>query len=175
MQEHSKATPAGGPTSPVELAALVAAGAQSPTAAQELHLRMTIEGGQAAERYSFHFEASGGGLVNARMSCQMTGREARSRAAAISTEDFAGLLEAADIPKLLEVRQPMYRIPPCSMLGRIEVSARQQRMSFVFMADRAQAEQAGMTPSPELARLVDRVFEVSAKYVDAGEAKSLRP
>jgi len=175
MPVTEKFTPAGVPSVPAELAKSIEGAIQHPERFQGIQIRMTIEGGQAEERYAFHFEASSEGLLISRMSCRLTGREARARSRTLSRAEFVDLLRHADIAKLVHVGRPLARVPPCSLLGRIEITDGIQRVSFLFMADPGQAEQAGMEPPPELARLVDRIFEVSAKHMDVADTRSLRP
>jgi hypothetical protein len=175
MPDKTKVAPAGAPSAPSELARSIREAVQNPEIARGIHIRMSIEGGTAEERYAFHFEASGAGSLSAHMSCRMTNREARSRTESISREDFAELLRASDLMKLIEVRRLMYGIPPCSLLGRVEITDDQQRVSFVFMADPGQAAEAGMETPPELMKLIDKIFEVSEKYTDASGAYTLRP
>lgn len=175
MPITEKITPAGVPSVPDELVQSIEGAIQHPERSQGIQIRMAIEGGQAEERYTFHFEASSEGLLTSQMSCRLTSREARARSGTLSRDEFVDLLRHADIAKLVQVGRPLARVPPCSLLGRIEITDGIQRVSFVFMADPGQAEQAGMEPSPELARLVERIFEVSAKHMDAADTRSLRP
>jgi len=101
--------------------------------------------------------------------------EARSKPGALSRTEFVSLLRAADIAALIETKRPLVRIPPCSLLGRVEILGGAQKMTFIFMADQGQAEQAGMEPPPALARLVDKIFEVSAAHMEVKAARGLRP
>jgi hypothetical protein len=175
MAANQKINPRGTPSVPAELAQTIQDAIASKERASDVMIRMTIEGGQAEERYRFHFEASGQGALSSHLSCRMTGREAHSKAGVLSHTEFAGLLRAADVAALVETKRPLVRIPPCSLLGRVEIVGGAQKMTFVFMADPGQAAQAGMEPPPALARLVDKIFDVSAAHMDVKAARSLRP
>jgi hypothetical protein len=175
MPEEGKAAPTGIPAVPAELTESLRLAVEKPDLAREVQIRMSVEGGHEAERYSFHFNASGAGALSSSMSCRMTGREGRSRAERIEHEDFVGLLRAADLPRLIEVQRPLNRIPPCSLIGRLEITDGKQRVTFLFMADPAQAAAAGFQMPPELARLVEAVYAVSAKYMGAQGLEAVRP
>lgn len=175
MADNEKTQPGGAPRVPDELAQAIRAAIETPDANGAVQLMMTIEGGVASERYDFHFEATSAGTVRADMTCRMTGRHVVPAIGELSRNDIVGLLRAAEDVQRAGVRRPPGPIPPCSLLGRIEIFGGAQKMSFVFMADAEQAKQAGMEPPRELAALVDRVFEVSTKGAKATSAQALRP
>jgi hypothetical protein len=175
MADYDRMQPGGSPRVPDELAQVMRAAIDLPDENGAVQLRMTIAGGVADERYDFHFEATSAGVVRADMSCRMTGRHVDPAIGALSRADIVGLLHAAEAVQRAGVRRPPRPVPPCSLLGRIEILGGTQRMSFVFMADAEQAKQAGMEPPRELAALVDRVFDVSTKGAKAAGAQSLRP
>jgi len=175
MATNQKVSPGGAPSVFGELAQTIQDAIANKDRANDVAIRMTIDGGQVEERYSFRFEASGQGAMTSRLSCRMTGREARSKPGALSRTEFVSLLRAADIAALIETKRPLVRIPPCSLLGRVEILGGAQKMTFIFMADQGQAEQAGMEPPPALARLVDKIFEVSAAHMEVKAARGLRP
>lgn len=175
MVDEMKTVPAGIPSVPAELIETLRLALERPELASQVQIRMSIDGGQEAERYSFHFDASGAGVFSARMNCRMTERRLESGSERIERQDFVRLLRAADLPRLMETYRPLNRIPPCSLVGRLEITDGRQRVTFLFMADAAQAAAAGFQMPAELARLVDEVYAVSAKYMGVHGPEAVRP
>src|SRR5689334_4813571 len=102
MADHSKAGPAGIPAVPAELTETLRLAVERPELASRVQIRMLVDGGQEAERYTFNFEASGDGVLSSRLSCRMTNRESESGAERIDQQDFVRLLRAADLTRMME-------------------------------------------------------------------------
>jgi hypothetical protein len=149
--EDAKAFPQGPPPEPSELAERFDRAVKEPEVRREFQIRLNVEGGHAGERYEFRFHASGTG--DAEVSLVDNLRERRRET-------------------LLEASRSRPRIPPGSVVGRLEVGDGRQEISVLFMADPGQAESAGYRMPPELAEILQRLYDLGAKHL--GE-KDVRP
>ncbi|MPY89744.1 MAG: hypothetical protein GEU99_17710 [Luteitalea sp.] len=175
MPDEQKASPGGAPLVPDELAEKLRLAADHAERASDVQIRLSIEGGQAEERYRYRFEATGSGALACELYCRMTQRDGRIAGERIEREDFARLIRSVDVPALLSNRRPLRQIPPCSLVGRLEITDGLRQVAFLFMADPGQAESAGYELPPELARVVEDVYSVSAKYMEKQGITSVRP
>jgi hypothetical protein len=174
-EESKKISPAGAPFVPGEMAERLRSASEQPEAAAGVQLRLTVTGGHADERYDYRFEASGAGALSCDLHCRMTQRDAHVSNLRIERGDFVQLLRTIDVQKLIEVRRPLSRIPPCSLVGRFEIHDGVRQLTFLFMADPGQAESAGFRMPPELERIVEQVYSISAKYLRTEGPNSVRP
>lgn len=172
MNDPTKSTPKGAPSIFQNLDEQVQRAAAEPKAGGNIRIKMLIEGGVHEERYHFHFVASGEGEVECGMRCQLSDRAYDTRATEMSREEFAEILQKIRVPTLVESSQPDVPIPPCSLVGRLEISNGEQTMSAVFMADAGQAETAGYKMPPALAEIVERIYDLAERQLDA---KDVRP
>src|SRR5215204_3445800 len=112
MNAEGKKTPQGVPPIFQELNEQVRQGAAAPEAAENVYVRMLIDGGEHGERYHFHFVASGRGEVESGIRCDLSDREYETQTAELQQEDWAKLLQSLNIPALIESRQLNVHIPP---------------------------------------------------------------
>lgn len=93
----------------------------------------------------------------------------------MSAADFERLLRSVDVRRLKEARRTrMPRIPPCSVLGRLEVFDGRERVEVVFMADPEQARQAGYRMPPVIARVTERIYAIAAQQLGLKGAAAVR-
>jgi hypothetical protein len=175
MNEQSNHTgkdqPAAAPSVPGELVKKVSEGISDPERARDLRVALWVEGGAPSERYEFHFEASGSGEARAGMKNEATGREAKPRTIELEPSDFSDLLRTLDVRRLIRAAGQQQRIPPDSVIGRLEISDGEQRVSTVFMADAEQAKDAGYELPREVAQAVDRIYDLAARQLDEKDVR----
>ena len=56
-------------------------------------------------------------------------------------------------------------IPPCSVVGVLEVFDGRERVRVVFMADPEQAREAGYRMPPAVSRLTKRIYTIAAQQL----------
>jgi hypothetical protein len=161
-----KEQPAAAPSVPGELVKKVAEGVTDPEHARDLRVSLWVEGGAPSERYEFHFEAVGTGEAKAHMRNEITGREPAPRAIELAPSEFSDLLRTLDVRRMIRAAGQPPRIPPDSVIGKLEISDGEQRVSTVFMADAEQAKDAGYELPREVANAVDRIYDLAARQLD---------
>lgn len=167
----AKQSPGDLPNAPEVLADKVAQAVKGGKERADLHVRLNVEGGVREERYEFRFDASGGGEVECGLICAMSKRDHAPKASKITAAEFAKLLKSVDIDRLAEAAKAVPRIPPDSLIGRLQVTDGQQEVTIIFMADPEQAKTAGYEPPPEVARLVDSIYKQAAKQLGVRNAR----
>ena len=143
-------------------------------------LRLRIDGGNAEERYDFHFELSRAGNVRLSMSDRMTKRKVPEKISRVEPAEVDALLRALDPAKLKQVQAKQVRrkpqpIPPCSLIGKLEVWDGRSFMVATFMADPAQAEHAGHRVPAEVLEASEAIFSLAARIAEVQGAAELRP
>lgn len=163
--ERFKATPAGAPDVPDELAAKIARALEDPKRGRDIHVRLDVEGGQHDERYEFHFDATAAGEATAGLRSELADKTLRAQTAKLPPRSRTQLLRALDVAELARAARVRPRIPPDSLIGRLEVTDGEQRVTAVFMADPEQARTAGFELPPELAKAVDTIYTLAARQL----------
>jgi hypothetical protein len=139
-------------------------------------VRLTIEGGVRGEEYRFHFEAAAGGGVAYGLRSELTGRQIGDSIGRIAPAAVDRLLRTADLGRLRQLeRRRSPPIPPCSLVGRLEVVDGATRVQVLFMADPEQAKQAGHRTPPAVARTVERIYSLAAAEMRLPSADDVRP
>lgn len=137
---------------------------------------MTIDGGNRGEEYSFHFEASAGGAVGCRFKSHLSGHHFDDSVSRIEPMEFDRLLRSLNVSRLKQARRRrMPPIPPCSLLGQLEVFDGKERVQVVFMADAGQAKQAGYRMPPVVRRATETIYSLAARRLGLKGAEALRP
>lgn len=172
MIDRRKTTPRGGPPIFQELEEQVQRAATDPGKAEYVRVKMVVDGGVEEEKYRFRFVASTEGEVECEMTCRLSDRNYETQTEKLSQKRLAKLFGAIDIPALVEARRPDINIPPCSLVGRLEVSNGEQTVTAIFMADAGQANTAGYSMPPALAEAAEVIYDLSAKQLGA---KKVRP
>jgi hypothetical protein len=169
--QATKHSPGAPPSAPGELADKVTKAIKSDKERAELHVRLNVEGGQHEERYEFRFDASGGGEVECGLTCALSKRDLAPATSKITATDFAKLLKSVDIAKLAEAAKAVPRIPPDSLVGRLQVTDGRQQVTVIFMADPEQAKAAGYEPPPEVTQIVEGIYKQAAKQLGVRNAR----
>ena len=139
-------------------------------------VRLTIEGGVRGEEYRFHFEAAAGGGLAYGLRSELTGRQIPDAISRVEPAQFERLLRTAEPGRLKRAqRSRLPPIPPCSLVGRLEVFDGAERVQVVFMADPEQARQAGHRTPPAVRRAVDRIYALAATEMRLKSAADVRP
>ena len=139
-------------------------------------VRLTVDGGVPGEQYRFRFEISAGGAIAYRLKSELAGRLVEDSVSRVEPAEFDRLLRGLRIGQLKQARQrrPPH-IPPCSVLGLLEVFDGRARVEMVFMADPEQARQAGHRTPPVVARAVDRIYTLAARQMGLKTPAAIRP
>jgi hypothetical protein len=164
---NHKAAPGGVPASLRQLDAKVRQAAAARAALPELRVSMSVTGGVAGERYDFRCDVSGDGRVACQMSCELFQREYKARPAKIPQATVVELLRKINVEEMARASESQPPIPPDSLVGRLEISDGQQTFATVFMADPEQARTAGYEIPPELRQLIDTIYDLAAKQMNA--------
>jgi hypothetical protein len=170
--EYAKASPQGPPPDREQLAERLERAVKEPEVLRDFYLRLDVEGGHAGERYEFRLRASGTGDAQVSLVDNLRGRRQEATTVHFTQRDVAGLLRALDVRTLLEASRVQARIPPGSVVGRLEINDGRQQISALFMADPGQAESAGYRMPPRLAQLLELLYKLGAKHL---RMKDVRP
>lgn len=162
-EDEVKRSPTAVPPAPLELAGKIQQAIEDAKARVDIHVRLNVEGGQHEERYEFRFDASGAGEIECGLKCKLSGRAYESKITKLTSRDFASLLQTIDTEKLAEASKVTPRIPPDSLVGRLQVTDGNQEVSIIFMADPEQAKTAGYEPPPQVAKVIDKIYKLGAK------------
>jgi hypothetical protein len=149
--------------------------AQVPADSGGPRISVRIDGGPRGEEYRFHFEAAASGAVLLDYKSDLAGRQVEASRATLSPADFDRLLRGANLRQLKTAsRARPARIPPCSVVGVLDVFDGRERVRVVFMADREQAREAGYRTPPAVSRLVDRIYTLAAQQLGLKDAAAIR-
>jgi hypothetical protein len=144
-------------------------------------VRLRIDGGNREERYLLDFELAEGGSLRAAFESALGNRSAPEIVTRVEPTEVESLKRALDVPKLRQTasrqaRQARKPIPPCSLLGVLEVwEDGRSHARITFMADPGQAEQAGHTVPAEVGRALEAIYSMAAKYLRVEGTKGIRP
>jgi hypothetical protein len=162
-EKSNQAMPAGAPpAADAESGALEAA-----LAAPEEHrigLRLNIAGGLAGERYDFDFTIEGTDGGQCGMRCELSGRHADRRSVEVDPAELAGMMRSF-APQMMMAADAGRAggFPPCSLIGRLELTVDGERRVHFFMADEGQAETVGYELPAHIKNAVDRLYELAEK------------
>lgn len=132
-----------------------------PEPLRDVAVTLTIGGGLPEDRYALRFESRGASDVKCGLATP--GARGRMQLQALQFSDD----EAADVRRrlteLLKADLPVPRIPPDSLVGRLDISVGTERVTIYFMADPGQARDAGHPPPPPLTRTLEAIYAVCAR------------
>lgn len=166
MAKSSKPSPAAQPPVPR---------AQVPADTDGRRISVRIDGGPRGEEYRFHFEVGAGGAVLLDYKSDLAGRQVDGSQKTLANAEFDRLMRAVDIRQLRAAsRARPARIPPCSVVGTLEVLDGRERVEVIFMADREQARQAGYRMPPAVSRLTERIYTIAAQQLGLKSADAIR-
>jgi hypothetical protein len=134
-----------------------------------------IDGGPRGEEYRFHFEVAAGGAMLLHYKSDLAGRQVDESRKTLATAEFNRLMRGADVRRLRAAsRARPARIPPCSVIGVLEVFDGRERVQVVFMADREQAREAGYRMPPAVSRLTERIYTIAAQQLGLKSPDAIR-
>ena len=138
-------------------------------------ISVRIDGGPRGEEYRFHFDAVAGGAVLLRYKSDLSGRQVESSRGMLEPAEFERLLRGADVRRLRTAsRARPARIPPCSVVGVLEVFDGRERVEVVFMADSEQAREAGYRMPAAVSRVTERIYALAARQLGLKSADAVR-
>lgn len=135
-------------------------------------LRLSIHGGIADERFDLELEAMSDGRIVCDLVCSMSDRRVEKAELRMEPGRLSKILEVIDVPRLATVAVRQGGFPPCSLIGRLDLERRGERVATFFMADREQARNAGLEPPAEVTRAVEMLYEEAEKMLGL---ESVRP
>lgn len=136
-----------------------------PERRKGIRVSLTVKGGMPQQAYELRFETYGTGEVTCGLMAPETRRQMRTQQAKFSEGEAAALLDRMSVAELVRVHVPMPRIPPDSLVGRLEVALNGQALTIYFMADPAQAEDAGQPPPAHVMRAVDAIYATCSRIL----------
>jgi len=165
MAERSQPSPGARPPAP----------RPQPTDSGAPHISVRIDGGPRGEEYRFHFEADAGGAVLLQYKSDLAGRQIEPTRVTLAQGEFNRLIRGADIGRLKSAsRAAPVRIPPCSLVGVLEVFDGRERVRVTFMADREQAREAGYRMPTAVSRVTERIYTLAARRLGLNGADAIR-
>jgi hypothetical protein len=172
MPDPDNSAPHGTPQVPGRLAAGLKEAVAEPDRRAGAYVRLVVSGGVHGERYDFEYHVDAQGAAASALHDELHGRHVQARRPEPDRQRFRALAEGIDVAGLLDAEPPPHRIPPDSVVGRLEISDGEQTARFRFLADPEQAERARAVAPEPLRHAVDLVYESAAKMM--GEER-LRP
>lgn len=141
-----------------------------PEARRKARFRLTISGGMPSEVQPFSLDLDGRGQIAVtRFEAAGAAREDTGR---VDETVVLRLLRDLGAAAIATATPPRVRIPPDSLIGRLEISLGGDAQQIVFMADEEQARTAGFHLSPPVGRLIEDLYRIGGEV--AGTA-SLKP
>ena len=138
-------------------------------------ISVRIDGGSRGEEYRFHFDAVAGGAVLLQYKSELAGRQVEASRGSLAPAEFERLLRGVDIGRLKAAsRARPARIPPCSVVGVLEVFDGRERVEVVFMADPEQAREAGYRMPAAVSRVTERIYALAAEQLGLKGADAVR-
>lgn len=165
VNDDIKRLPGGDPSGGTDAAREFQQALADPELAQNLRLRLEISGGVPSERYDLSFEISGDDTARIRMLDEIKGRHHEAREVKLPPDTIRHLLNQLDVNRMVSFAQSNVPIPPCSLVGRLEVSFGDHTFSMVFMADEEQARTAGYRIPQEFERVIHEIYDLGAKHM----------
>lgn len=171
-EEITKQSPGGVPAAPGGLAARIGPAGVAPDDPSGIRIRLEVAGGHADERYEFRFEADGSGSTALHVVDRIRKVEKRRREGRLAKADVARIVKSLDAARLAQAARVAQPIPPDSVVGRLTITAGGEELSVVFMADREQAEAAGVRLDPAVAEAVEEIYRLAGRQLGV---KDIRP
>lgn len=141
-----------------------------PEARRKARFRLTVSGGLPSEVQPFSLDLDGGGQIAlTRFEAVGAAREETGR---VDEAVVLRLLRDVGAAARAAATPPRARIPPDSLVGRLEISLGGEVQQILFMADEEQARTAGFHVPPQIERLIDDLYRMGGTV--AGTA-SLKP
>ncbi|MBA3357587.1 MAG: hypothetical protein H0U18_16935 [Pyrinomonadaceae bacterium] len=165
MNDDIKWTPGGDPTGGDDAALELQQALADPELAQNVRLRLEVSGGAHGERYDLHFDSTGDGRARIALTDEMTDRRYETRTVTFPPDTIKQLFNQIDVSAVVAYARANVLIPPCSLVGRLEISYGDRTFSTVFMADDEQARTAGYRLPPQTEHVINEIYELTAKQI----------
>jgi len=172
VNDDIKSTPGGDPTGGDDAALELQRALADPELAQNVRLRLEVSGGAHGERYDLRFDSTGDGTARIALTDEMTDRRYEARTIKLPPDTVRQLANQIDVSAVVAYAQANVPIPPCSLVGRLEISYGDRTFSTIFMADEEQARTAGYRLPPQTEHVINAIYELAAKQIGAD---SIRP
>ena len=110
----------------------------------------------------------------------MSGRRVTETESRMEPAQVEGLVRALSVAKLKQVAARQARtngkpIPPCSLIGTLEVWDGRTMVRVIFMADPEQAKQAGHPVPADVKKAVDTIYGMAARQMGLEGAAAVCP
>jgi hypothetical protein len=173
VTDETTARPAGTPHVPGRIVEGIREAIADPKRRPGAYIRLTASGGVHGEEYEFEYVIDASGTARSRLRDELHGRHlsGRDEPARRDPARFTSLAEAIDVESLMRAEDAAGGFPPDSVVGRLEVSDGEQRVSFAFLADEGQAARAQIRMADPLRRAVDVVYGAAAEHLDERDLK----
>lgn len=145
--------------------AAVLAALEQPEARHNLYVKLTVRGGMPSERYDLELESRGSGETTCSLGTPTREGRKETQRMQLAEDEVIRLLDQMRLADLVKGDLPQPRIPPDSLVGRLEISGGGRPVTLLFMADPGQARSAGQEPPPQLAKAVSALYGVCASVL----------
>lgn len=172
MNDEAKWAPAGDPSGGEDTARELERALANPEQAQNVRLRLEVDGGAHGERYNLWFDSAGDGTTRLSLMDEMTDRRFDADTVKLPSDSIRKLFNQVDVGAMVAYAQTHAPIPPCSLVGRLEIVNGDRILSTVFMADEEQAKTAGFRLPPRIQQVVDSIYDLAARQMGT---ENIRP
>lgn len=162
-------SPGAAPPEPGELDASIRAAIERRTA-PGIRVRLDVEGGHPGERYELRVRISGG-EAEVSLLDELRGLRREPVHRSVGRTPEVALLREIDAPALAEASKVQQRIPPGSVVGRLEIGDGERSVVTVFMADKGQAESAGFRIPSQVEQVVDRIYALASETIEESDIR----
>ena len=165
MSDPQSSAPHGTPRVPGRIADGFKAAIADPDTHDGAYVRLAVAGGVRGEAYDFEYHVDATGRATSRLRDELHGRHHDVRVHEPDRDRFRAVAQAIDVGALTRAETPAARIPPDSVIGRLEISDGEQTARFTFLADDEQAQRMKAAAPEPLRRAVDVMYESAAKAI----------
>ena len=172
MNDDNKLAPGGDPGGGADAALEFRRALTDPQLTRNVQLRLEISGGVPGERYNLLFESTGDDSAKIAVLDEIKNYRYETKEVKLPSETIRQLLTQVDVNRMVSFYQNTVPIPPCSLVGRLQVSLGDHTFTLVFMADEEQARTAGFPPPREFEHVINAIYELAAKQMGT---ENIRP
>ncbi len=172
MAIDNKNSPQGKPENFQNLNSQIQSAIRDQSKLDTLNIKLSINGGVNGERYHFNFDATGAGEAKCSMRNELADMDYKLHSFKMPQDDFINLFRNINISEMQEFYKLQNRIPPDSLIGRLEISTGKDNISIIYMADKEQAKTAGYEIPVQLNNVIESIFQIAARQL---KAKDVRP
>jgi hypothetical protein len=144
---------------------------KDPTRRGSVIVRLVVHGGVADERYELDLRATGDGELQFSLDDALRRRRLERVQIRIDDTRFSEIVRSLEPMALARTVQRAGGFPPCSLIGRLEVTIGDRTITSYFMADPEQARTAGYEPPPSVSRAVEMLYEEAEQRLGIGQVR----